>query len=126
MSKSFCIYCGAEKGSFDKACPICNRVPISSEDIAKSLIICTDFQLDAANLPLEEGELRGLLAKIKLGDADAFDLRQVQVVATYHRKYLRNPRAALRGALFFFGPVIIGIAFLIWYFPASEVATRWI
>jgi len=119
MKECACIYCGSKKQFYNKPCPNCKRVPSSAEDVAKSLILCREFQLDGANLPLDTSEWQELLEKIRRGDQQAFDTRQVEIVAAHQSKYVKNPRAIALGSVAFFGPVLIGLLLLAWYLLKS-------
>jgi hypothetical protein len=124
MSWSICIFCGERKAAYDMSCSACNRAPASAHDFAKSLLLSSDFQWDAMDLPKSDDELRKLGDCIASGRQDCISEGDVEAMVKYlseldaYRRRWTLPMVLL----FWFTPAMLLIAFVIYLVVQVVVA----
>lgn len=83
MSYAICIACGVRKDSYAEACPSCGNLPITDDDVARSLILSSDFKLDSLNLPKTDEELLDLSKAIATGQPNVVSNQDIKIVKTF-------------------------------------------
>lgn len=114
MSYAICIACGAHKVSYVEACLSCGNLPITDNDVARSLILSSDFKLDSLNLPKTDEELLDLSEAIAIGQLNVVSNHDTEVVkmfladmTTFQRRWTL-PRVMLLWVL----PVLLLLVFI--------------
>lgn len=121
MSYAICLKCGARKVAYTDTCPSCRFQPTSHEEMARSLILSSDFHLESLGLPKSDEELLRLSTAIATGpQPDVLDSREVQAVESFlwKAKQFQSrwtlPRVVVLGVL----PVLALLAFVVYLFSS--------
>ena len=80
---AICASCGVWKASYADRCQSCNHLPTTDCEIARSLILSSDFQFDVLNLPRTEDELLDLGKAIAMGRSDVISSHDVEIVRLF-------------------------------------------
>ena len=118
-SQSTCavyVFCGGRKTAFDALCVACDRAPSSANDFAKSLLLSSDFQWEAMDLPKSDDELTRLGECIASGCHDCISEGDVEAMVKHlseldaYRRRWTLPMVLL----FWFTPAMLFLAFVIY------------
>jgi hypothetical protein len=93
-------------------------MPATPTDLARSLILSSDFQLDSLGLPKSDEDLQTLSAAIAAGRRDAIAPREVQVVEVFlaTAKDFQRRWSLPRVVLLWILPVLLLLGFVAYLF----------
>ena len=111
-----CVFCGGRKTAFDALCVACDRTPVSAKDIAKSLLLSSDFQWDAMDLPKSDDELRRIGECIASGRQDCVPAEDIEAMVKHLSELdVYSRRWSLPMVLlFWFTPAMLLVVFVVY------------
>jgi hypothetical protein len=114
MSYAICIACGSRKGAYAEACPSCGNLPVTDNDVARSLILSSDFKLDSLNFPKTDEELLDLSKSIAMGQLNVVSDHDIEIVKAFLADMVAFQRrwSFSRGMLFWVLPVLLLLVFV--------------
>jgi len=110
---AFCLCCGALKEAPEARCPQCGFEPASPDEYARSLVLCEDFQLDSAELPLDAEALDRLREKIVAKVPIEWDEAMLADVKSHVEEMERFSKWSLPLLLGGLGVLVAGAAVLV-------------
>jgi hypothetical protein len=116
QASAVCAFCGQRKTAYDALCAACDRAPASAHEVAKSLLLSSDFQWDAMGLPKSSNDLRMLGECIACGRHDCVSERDIDAMVNHlsdldaYRRRWTLPMVLL----FWFCPATLLVAFVVY------------
>jgi hypothetical protein len=116
MSYAICAACGNRKSDYLVRCPCCDHLPSSEEDLARALILSSDFELDSLGLPKSGDELAEIGSAIKAGEGDGIADDDLEVVKKFLKQMTKFREFATvpKVLIFMVIPAMLLISFVIY------------
>jgi L-lactate utilization protein LutC len=111
---AFCINCGSTKNHYSDKCASCSFTPQSSIDMAKSMLLCKEYNWEGVGLPYGEADIELKIEQIKSGNVDVFDSDDVEQALKFQQSEggLSDKLYAIAWGIGFFALVIVSILYI--------------
>lgn len=113
--RAICVKSGDEKPHSNSKCPKCGFKPKTDSELAKSLILSLEYEIEDEDRSKSWDELKKIGLSIQQGRPYEFDEKEVEEVIAYAHKVLSIPsRVLFVDFLRWFGPVILILIVAVW------------
>ena len=108
---SYCFNCGKNKKQFDVTCESCGVKPQNTNDIASSMLLCSDFSWETQGLPYDDS-FSSKIAK-EIAGGSKYDFPQKDIEHANKLREISNSKLDITySVLWFIVPLSLAVYFL--------------